>query len=191
VDYAHRFVLRQGVHFLCGFGALSLKFFPAWIVAQYIGAICLALMIAHQRTQHWRIHREGERMLSGAVLYGIGLLVVLLLFPAEAAFVGWITLGAGDSASTIAGTVWPIRSIRAGRKSLGGLAGFAIACFFALACALTWWHGSYSASLLARGAIVSVICAFAESFIPRINDNLFLPCLASLLYLSASYLLPL
>lgn len=184
--------LRQCLHALSGLGAFLLFYLPgAAVVGLLAGGALFAALVGSVRRGRDRqsaptaLHRPRESVWwSGATTYALGVMAAIVLFPAEGAFVGWITLAAGDSASMLAGTRWPVRRLGSTR-SLGGLVAFAVAAAAAVAGGLAWWHGGLSAGHAAAAVAVGAVCAVAETFVPRVDDNLFLPSLAAIVYLRA------
>lgn len=182
----HHILARQGVHLLCGAGAFFLRDWPLWMV---LGAVVLGGLASaglYARYGRYSLLRDGEGFLSGAVWYAIGLTLMLLLFRdyPQAAFVGWLILSVGDSASTLAGTALPLYRYPGTNRSLGGTLGFIAAATLAVGFGLWWWDGAFAAVPWARIAIVAAICAAAEVIVPpRLNDNLYLPILGAGLFL--------
>ncbi|MCX7019603.1 MAG: hypothetical protein WCK47_04210 [bacterium] len=181
-DSNHKWLARQLLHLGCGAGAFFLKDFPMVLVAcgVVVGVLIIFAVIL------WRgglgLLREGEGYVSGAVYYAIGLLIAMLLFSPEDVFVGWLILSAGDSASTIVGRNWPLWRWPGARRSVGGSLGFFVASLAVLCVGLAWWHGTFGVVPYARIILVSAVCAAAEVWTPKIDDNLYLPVLAALVY---------
>ena len=126
--------------------------------------------------------RPQEGPFSGAVAYAIGVLLVIWLFPPDAAFVGWLALAVGDSAAEIAGRFAPIRRWRWCQKSVGGTLGFIIGSTFAILAGLLWWNGETGWNQALPVFVVSLPSAAAEAVCVGACDNLIVPLVAAASY---------
>lgn len=134
-----------------------------------------------RRYQEFALFRPGESVLSGAVTFAIGVSAAILLFPREAAFVGWIVLAVGDGVATLAGRRWPLRPL-AGGRSLGGSLAFLLSAFAAVLAADCWWRGEFRAALVVSSLVVSLAGTTTELLCRRLDDNLLIPSVAALAF---------
>jgi dolichol kinase len=177
--------LRQLVHLLCGGGAFLLYYWPRWAA---LVLLAVGILLAHgmrryaeQPERHIPLFRRDETFWqNGAVSYGLGVALAILLFTPLNAFTGWLIFAAGDAASTIAGKQLPLWRLPNGR-SVGGALGFATAAFAAAMLGNFWWSGSIGPGSYTRWVCVVIPCAAAELLIPKFDDNYYLPTLAALL----------
>ena len=178
---------RRVVHLACGAPALLLRDFPVWLVASVVAFLLFGYWLAIALRMQLPIMRVGERWVSGAVTYWLGVFVALAVLPPEAAAVGWVVLAVGDSMAAWMGERYPIRWLRP-QCSLGGSLAFFLSAATAAAGVVFFWHGplmlpAYFTALLAAaltGGIVEFICM-------RWDDNLFIPVFAGGGYLLVAW----
>lgn len=187
---------RQLVHAASGAGAVFLRYWPPWLVALTVfgGAVFAGLVSMHVHGKRGSspaaeeprlpgpLYREGESpWRSGAITYSVGVILAVLLFPPEAAFVGWLILAAGDSAATVFGERWPLRMLTT-RRSVGGSLSFCAFGILAVSGGLVWWHGFLRGEDVISALTAVLGCAVAEAVLGRVDDNLYLPALGAGLF---------
>jgi uncharacterized protein (TIGR00297 family) len=119
------------------------------------------------------------------VLYPVTVLVLLLVFfrRPEVAAAGWGLLAFADGAATLVGRWWGGRHLPWNpAKTWGGFAAYLVSGWAVIVSTLIWLvPGRYSTpGILVVGAIVALLAAFLESAPQRLDDNLRVPILASL-----------
>lgn len=180
---AHREGWRRVVHLACGAPAFLLRDFPVWLVASVAAFLLFGYWITVVLRMQLPIMRAGERWVSGAVTYWLGVFGALAVLPPEAAAVGWVVLAVGDPMAAWMGQRFPMRMLRR-ERSLGGSLAFVLLAALAASTVALFWHGphimpAYLPAVFAAalaGGIVEFICM-------RWDDNLFIPVIAGGAYL--------
>ncbi|MGI8908444.1 MAG: hypothetical protein ACR2IE_18370 [Candidatus Sumerlaeaceae bacterium] len=180
---ATREYLRQLLHLGSGAGAFLLFYWSrltvAGLIASGVTIVLTTYWYVSKRQLVNPMYRPGESVWNnGAIRYAIGVALAVAVFPPHYAFIGWIILAAGDSASTIAGGVLPIRRLR-NSHSVGGLIGFVLASFCATLPAWWWWNTGLSAGAPIRLGLVCVLCGLTELLVSKVDDNYYLPTLGA------------
>lgn len=144
-------------------------------------AIAIAVEVARRRSRRTerifmglfgRMLREDEEdRLTGATTLAIGTLAAAYTAPPAIAAAGVIMAGIGDAAGAVAGRTLG-RTRMPNGKSLEG----AIACLLAASLAATPFQGV----TLGMAATAAIVIATLEAANARIDDNLFLPFVATL-----------
>ena len=171
------------MHAAGGLGAALLRWVPGW------GVAALALLAAGVSVplygvgRRLRVMRPHETAVSGATWYGVGVAIACLLFPAEAAFVGWTILAAGDGAAPVAGRYVPLVRWAGGKRSAGGTIAFFVAACAAAWLGLAWWHGGFAVAGAWRVPLTAGVCAIAEALLVRVDDNIHLPSVGAAVFM--------
>jgi len=136
-------VSRQLLHIGVGAFALLLRdlTWPQAVALASIAIVFNAFVLPSLAPSVFRDTDRGRRWTSGIVLYPIGVLALLLLFPARLDLVAttWAILAAGDGMATLVGAHVRTSALLWNReKSVGGLVAFLL--FGGTAAAgMTWW----------------------------------------------------
>lgn len=184
-------VLRQSIHIGAGFLAFGLRWLgpvPLLVVA-WVGVLFNSWVLPRVGGRWlWRQREIDSGRAVGVVLYPLTVSVLLLLFyrRPEVAAAGWGLLAFGDGAAALAGQWWGRRRLPWNRsKSWAGFVGYFLAGWVAVAILVAWTApGSYEVPFLSMvSGAVALLGAFLESAPQRIDDNLVVPVVASLLLL--------
>ncbi len=163
---------------LIGFlGIQAMSFFV--FIGTYVGILLMHLTtskIELPGVDHWikNVGREGENPGEGALYNALGILfaIGLLRNDAAAAIAVIIILALGDGLATFVGTKYGTHKLLWNRnKSLEGMIGFMAGAM----CALLIMP-------VPATVIVVLIATFVESLPIKVNDNIALPVISSLLY---------
>ncbi len=163
--------LRKTVHILAGLGAFALKFLT-WQGAAAIAALAtISNWLVLHRIVGKRVSRHERGWDAGIVLYPFCVLILILLFQRQSAFIAipWVLLAFGDGAAGLIGRAVRIAPLPWNRdKSLGGTLAF-------LACggAATFAVARFFAFPFGVPAITAVVAAaIVESLPLRVDDNI-------------------
>jgi dolichol kinase len=136
------------------------------------------------------ITEEGHRL--GLLFYSLSYTVLALIFAARPYVIaaGILPMAYGDAAASIVGERYGRRGFRVfARKSLEGSAAMFLASFLSLLIGLAFFSGFYSFSIYAETFAVFAVAAMAtlvECISPMGLDNLFVPVLSALTFLTLS-----
>ena len=170
--------LRKSIHIAVGLGAIALKFLT-W---QACAVVALAAVLGNWLLLHRLFGRGVARHERGwdfgIVIYPFSVLILILLFQRNAAFIAipWTILAFGDGFATLIGKRVPIRPLpwNAG-KSVGGSLTFLIAgSAAAFATAMLFDYERIDVAIAA-----AVVAALVESLPLHVNDNITVPFAAA------------
>ena len=178
-------VSRQLLHIGVGAFALLLRdlTWPQAVALASIAIVFNAFVLPSLAPGVFRDTDRGRRWTSGIVLYPIGVLALLLLFPARLDLVAttWALLAAGDGMATLVGAHVRTSALPWNReKSVGGLVAFLL--FGGTAAAgMTWWSASTppDAWLFVAPIAAAVLAGFAETAPITLDDNITVPAMAA------------
>lgn len=183
--------VRQILHIVSGLWALCLRWVgPGPLIALALVALVFNLWLLPRMGGRWlwRPHEIARGRDVGVVLYPLTVLVLLIAFfrRPEVAAAGWGLLALGDGAATLIGQRWGSVSLPWNPdKSWAGSLAFFLSGWAAVTVLVAWTApGQYgSAFLLVTGAVVAMLAALLESTPQRLDDNLGVPLVASLVLL--------
>jgi dolichol kinase len=115
-----------------------------------------------------------SRWNNGGMYYLAGVAIAVALLPTQGAVAGWLILAGGDSFANLVGRRAPLYLF--GKKSLGGMVGFFIGALLLCPVVLELTPISPGAYMAA-----AAIAALGETFIPWMNDNVWLAPVGGLL----------
>ena len=180
---AHREGWRRGVHLACGAPAFLLRDFPLWLVASLAAFLLLGYWFSVALRMQLPIMRSGERWVSGAVTYWLGVFLALALLPPEAAAVGWVVLAVGDPMAAWTGAHYPLVQLRP-RRSLGGSLAFVLFAAASAGALVAFWHGAAAIQVYLLAVVTAAVAgAIVEFLCMRWDDNLFIPVFSGGAYL--------
>ena len=184
-------ILRQMIHLGAGFLAFGLRWIgplPLLVVA-WVGVLFNSWVLPRVGGRWlWRQQEIESGRAVGMVLYPFTVSILLLLYyrRPEVAAAGWGLLAFGDGTAALAGQWWGRRRLPWNRsKSWAGFFGYFLVGWIAVAILVSWtMPGRYGVAFLwmVSGA-VALLGAFLESAPQRIDDNLAVPLVTSLLLL--------
>lgn len=170
-------LLRKGLHIAVGFGALTLRFLPWYVVAAAALTAVFGNWLVLHRLIGPSVARHERGYDAGTVLYPLMVCVLVVVFRdrLHIAAIAWAILAFGDGFATI-GKVAPIAPLPWNRdKSWGGVIAFLIAGF-AGALGIAYWMGPAD---LVDISVAVIAAAIAETLAIRVDDNITVPVAAA------------
>ncbi len=175
--------LRRAVHLVCGAPALLLRDYPAGLVVGLVAFLLCGYWLTVAMRWQLPIMRTGERWVSGAVTYWIGVIIALALLPAEAAAVGWVVMAVGDPTAAWVGQRFPLRMLR-DERSFGGTLAFILFAALGAAGVVVFGYGPILKPVQFVGILAAALAGAVVEFIcMRWDDNLFIPFFSGAVYL--------
>jgi len=171
-------ILRKALHIGFGLFAFSLKWLPWWAAAGVAAFAVLGNWLVLHRIVGTGVSRHERGYDPGIVLYPAAVLVLIVVFRNHIAYAGiaWAMLAFGDGFATLAGRTLRIAPLPWNReKSWGGFLAFFIAGF-GMGCAVGVWLGYRGWIAI---AITALAAAITESLPLHVDDNITVPCAAS------------
>jgi uncharacterized protein (TIGR00297 family) len=182
---------RQVVHIAMGGFALLLRYLPWWQAVILAATAVSFNMWLLKRVTGGRLHRPSERgngIPTGIVFYPTSVLLLLLLLPSRPDIVAaaWGIMAAGDGAATLVGRRWKVARIPWNHgKSVGGTLAFVVAGGSA-GSFLAWWcrpaliPPPFEGFSLFAPVVAAIVAAAVETVPIRLDDNLSVPAMATL-----------
>lgn len=182
-------IARQLIHIASGFWAYALRWSgPVPLIALALAALAFNLWWLDRVGGRWlwRDHEVAAGRAEGVVLYPLTVLLLLVVFwrRPEIAAAGWGLLAFADGLATLVGQLCGGRRLPWNPdKTWAGFASYCVVGWLAVVAAVLWVApGRYEAvAVAAVGLIVAGVAAVLESMPQRIDDNLYVPILASLI----------
>jgi len=184
-------VKRQFVHLFLGFSIALMLFifepiFGKLVVVPLLLGILFLLLLQNYKDnplskfllEHFERDRDKEKFpYKGAILYGLGSSIPILLLDIRKACAIIAILSVGDAVSTLIGKFYG--TLRVGHKSLEGCLAFLVSSFFAALIFLP--------ELPFLAFLLAFLGALVELFSP-IDDNLAVPIFLTFFYIIISNL---
>jgi dolichol kinase len=124
-------------------------------------------------------HPDEAHHINSATWYTTAILLLVTLFPLDAAIAGLVVLGVGDPAAALVGKRFGRTRLADGR-SLEGTAAFVVVGALGAWAALALFHPADTSTLLVRAVAAALAGAIAELLSRRVDDNLSIPIVAAL-----------
>jgi dolichol kinase len=183
---------RKSFHLIVGLSIAILTYFSEPVFGKIIlipilaGSLCLFILQHFKKnpinlflTEHLERHKDARVLYKGAIFYGLGASIPILLLDRFSACAIIAILSVGDAASTIIGRAYGRHKLPGKKKSLEGTIAFII---FAVPASYLFLQNIWLS--LAFSAIGSIV----ELFSPY-DDNLAIPIVLTAIALLLQFLL--
>ena len=175
---------RQGIHIILFVLAFLLKYLARWQMAGLLLLLLFFTVFLVPRLKlRAHLYRQVENYYSsGAVLYFLVLIVLVLIFPLPVVAAAWAILALGDGTATLVGKNFKVKELPWNRnKSYAGTAAFLFFGTIGCMILLNWMLPDLNFPfLLSLSLKTTVVAALVESLPWKINDNISVPIASAL-----------